>query len=329
MRPAKFLLGILAWVGASAAAAPLQINIGHVLSERSTYQLASQHFAQTLRQKVGDQVEVRVFPASALGGELKLVQGARTGVVDAMIVATASLENTVQEYRFLSLPYLFDDYAEINRIMQGPIGDRLLAVLPKYNMVGLGWGAVYARSLASMKPIPDAAAMQGLKIRVIQSPGYVEAYRALGAQPTPAAYAELFLSLQNGVVDAAELSPDQTVSDGFADTIKYYSATAIHQLPSVLIMSKAKFDRLSPDVQQAVREAGRAAMQAAVAFQDQELARAFEVLKQKGVTVQTPDLAPFRQAAKAAWPTIVKAAPGGEQFVAEIEAARNAGGRSK
>lgn len=322
----KSLLAALALAGVSlgAAAQPIQINIGHALGDTSSYQAAGLHFAELMKQKVGDKVKVTLYPSGGLGGELKLVQGTRTGVVDAMIIAQASLENTVKEYRVLSLPYLFNDYEEANRIMQGPVGDRLLGVLPKYSMVGLGWGAVYARSLASMKPIPDLDAMKGLKVRVIQSPGFVEAYRALGAQPTPTAYAELFLSLQNGVVDAAELSPDQTVADGFAEVIKYYSATAVHQLPSLFIISKAKCDRLPEDVRAAVVEAGRESMKVAVQFQDKKLAEAFDVLKQRGVNVQYPDQAPFRAAARGAWPEIAKAAPGGEQFLAEIEAARAA-----
>lgn len=326
MNVVKSLFAALALAGASfgASAEPIQINIGHALGDTSSYQVAGLHFAELMKQKVGDKVKVTLYPSGGLGGELKLVQGARTGVVDAMIIAQASLENTVREYRVLSLPYLFTDYEEANRIMQGPVGDRLLDVLPKYNMVGLGWGAVYARSLASMKPVPDLAAMKGLKVRVIQSPGFVEAYRALGSQPTPTAYAELFLSLQNGVVDAAELSPDQTVADGFAEVIKYYSVTAAHQLPSLFIISKAKFDRLPEDVRKAVEEAGRESMQVAVKFQDQKLAEAFDVLKQRGVQVQYPDQAPLREAARGAWDQIAKAAPGSEQFLVEIEAARAA-----
>lgn len=326
MKALKTLMAALALAGMSfsAVAEPIQINIGHALGETSSYQVAGKHFADLMKQKVGDKVKVTLFPSSGLGGELKLVQGARTGVVDAMIVAQASLENTVKEYRVLSLPYLFTDYAEANRIMQGPVGNQLLDVLPKYNMVGLGWGAIYARSLASMKPVPDLAAMKGLKVRVIQSPGFVEAYRALGSQPTPTAYAELFLSLQNGVVDAAELSPDQTVADGFADVIKHYSVTAAHQLPSLFIMSKAKMDRLPEDVRKAVVDAGRESMKVAVKYQDQKLSEAFEVMKKRGVQVQYPNQAPFREAARGAWKEITKAAPGGEQFLVQIEAARAA-----
>jgi len=301
---------------------PIEINIGHVLGDTSSYQIAGQHFADLMDKKTNGKVKVKVFPNGSLGGELKLVQGARTGVVDALIVGQPSLENTVREYRVLSLPYLFDSYEQANQIMQGPVGEELLQVLPKYNMVGLGWGGIYARSMASMKPIPDINAMKGLKVRVIQSPGYVEAYKALGAQPTPTAYAELFMGLQNGVIDAAELSPDQTVGDGFADVIKDYSVTAVHQLPSLFIMSKAKFDSYPKDVQQAIIESGKEAMKAAVEYQNKKLADAFDVLKSKGVNIQHPDQTPFREAARAAWPEIMKQAPGGEEFVAKVEAAR-------
>ena len=306
----------------SASADPIQINIGHVLGDTSTYQIAGQRFADLMDKKTNGKVKVSLFPSGALGGELKLVQGARTGVVDGLIVGQPSLENTVREYRVLSLPYLFDNYEEANRIMQGEVGDKLLDVLPKYNMIGLGWGAIYARSLASMKPIPDLAALKGMKVRVIQSPGYVEAYKALGAQPTPTAYAELFMSLQNGVVDAAELSPDQTVGDGFADVIKNYSVTAVHQLPSIFIMSKSKFDKYPADVQKAILEAGKEAMLTAVEYQNKKLEDAFVVLKEKGIPVARPDQTPFKEAGRAAWSKITSESPGGEEFLTQVEAAR-------
>ena len=309
-------------VSVSAYANTIQINIGHVLGDTSSYQIAGKHFADLMEKKTDGKVKVSIFPNAALGGELKLVQGARTGVVDGLIVGQPSLENTVREYRVLSLPYLFDDYAQANRIMQGPVGDDLLDVLPKYNMVGLGWGAIYARSMASMQPVPDVNAVKGMKVRVIQSPGYVEAYKALGAQPTPTAYAELFMSLQNGVVDAAELSPDQTVGDGFADVIKHYSVTSVHQLPSLFIMSKAKFDNYPEDVQKAILEAGKESMKVAVEYQNKKLEEAFTVLEQKGVNVQRPDQAPFRELGRASWKEITSQAPGGEEFVARVEAAR-------
>lgn len=325
MKTFKNLLAgsVLAAVSMAAQADdPIQINIGHALGETSSYQVAGLHFADLMDKKTNGRVKVTMYPSGSLGGELKLVQGVRTGVVDALIVGQPSLENTVKEYRVLSLPYLFDDYEQANRVMQGPVGDELLDVLSKYNMKGLGWGAIYARSLASMKPVDSLADMKGLKVRVIQSPGYVEAYKALGAQPTPTAYAELFLSLQNGVVDAAELSPDQTVGDGFVDAIKHYSVTAVHQLPSLFIISKNKFDKLPEDIQEAIETSGKEAMAVAVEYQNKKIAEAFDVLKQRGVAVHEPDQGPFREAARASWPRITSEAPGGEEFVARIESAK-------
>lgn len=320
----KTLLGISLITSAfSLNAETIEINIGHALSENSSYQAASEHFAKLLDEKTQGKVKVSVFPSGSLGGELKLVQGARTGVVDALIVGQPSLENTVREYRVLSLPYLFDNYEQANSIMQGPVGDELLQELDKYGLVGLGWGAIYARSMASMKPINSIDDMQRLKVRVIQSPGYVEAYKSLGAQPTPTAYAELFLALQNGVVDAAELSPDQTVGDGFVEIIKDYSVTEVHQLPSLFIISKAKFDAYPADVQEAILEAGKDAMRIAVEYQDEKMIEAFKTMEEQGVNIARPDLTPFREQARGAWSVITKEAPGGEEFVRQIEEARN------
>src|SRR5699024_3727742 len=111
-----------------------------------------------------------------------------------------------------------------------------------------------------------------------------EAYESLGSQPTPTAYGELFLALQNGVVDAAELSPDQTVGDGFAEIIKNYSVTEVHQLPSLFIFSKVKFDGYPENVQEAIREAGKEAMQVALAYQDENMEKAFATMEEAGIT---------------------------------------------
>jgi TRAP-type C4-dicarboxylate transport system substrate-binding protein len=157
---------------------------------------------------------------------------------------------------------------------------------------------------------------------VIQSPGYVEAYRSLGSQPTPTAYGELFLALQNGVVDAAELSPDQTVGDGFSETIKYYTVSEVHQLPSLFIMSKAKYASYPENVQQAIKEASQSAMEVALQYQDQKMADAFTTMETKGITIVRPDLTPFKEKARAGWPRIMQDSPGGEDFLRQIEDAR-------
>ncbi|MGO3891759.1 MAG: TRAP transporter substrate-binding protein [Paenalcaligenes sp.] len=319
----KFVAGVSLLAAAlGVSAKPIEINIGHALSENSSYQVAAEHFAKLMNEKTNGEVTVKIFPSGTLGGELKLVQGLRTGVVDASIMGQPSLENTVREYRILSLPYLFNNYEEANTIMQGPVGDNLLQELDKYNMVGLGWGAIYARSMASMKPVNTVDDMGHLKVRVIQSPGYVEAYKSLGSQPTPTAYAELFLALQNGVVDAAELSPDQTVGDGFSETIKHYAVTEVHQLPSLFIMSKAKYAGYPEDVQQAIKESAQSAMEVALQYQDQKMADAFTTMEAKGITITRPDLTAFKEKARAGWPRIMQDSPGGEEFLRQIEEAR-------
>lgn len=302
----------------AVSAQEVEIKIGHALSEHSSYQVAAEHFAKTLQEKAKGKVSVKIFPSGTLGGELKLVQGLRTGVVDAAIIGQPSLENTVREYKVLSLPYLFDGYHEANEIMQGKVGSQLLTVLDKYGMKGIGWGAIYARSIAATKPINSIDDMHRLKVRVIQSPGYVAAYQALGAQSTPTAYGELFMALQNGVVDAAELSPDQTVGDGFVEIIKSFSVTEVHQLPSIFIFSKAKFQRYPKDIQDLIESAGKEAVKVAVNYQNEQMVRAIDVMKQKGVKVVTPDLTPFKEKARASWDSIVKTAPDGESIVREI-----------
>ena len=315
--------GLMMLSGATAASAQqIQINIGHVLSEASSYQAGAKRFGEILAERTGGRVKVNLFPAGSLGGEIRLIQGARTGTVDAMVVGQPSIENTVTEYKVLSLPYLFDDTKQAYRILQGDVGKGLLDVLSKYNMVGLGWGGVFERNFASMKPIESMDSMKGLKVRVIQSPGYVQAYEALGSQPTPTAYAELFLALQNGVVDACELGPDQTVSDGFADVIRYYSHTRVHFLPSALIMSKVKFNALPKDIQPIVIEAGREAMLYAAEFHEKAVVAGIDAMKERKITFSEPPLEPFRAAAQKSWDRVIGDVPDGKSILADIENAK-------
>jgi TRAP-type transport system periplasmic protein len=103
-------------------------------------------------------------------------------------------------------------------------------------MHGLGFGSIYERNVASKAParVETPEDMQGLKIRVLPTPGFVEAYNALGTQPTPMAYGELFMAIQNNVVDALEISPDALVADKFHEVVNSYTMTKAHQSTTIL-----------------------------------------------------------------------------------------------
>ena len=307
----------------TSAQAQVGLTIGHVLSNESSYQVAAETLKELVEERTDGEVVIEVYGQGNLGGELRLIQGIRTGAVDMAIISQASLENTVDEYRILSLPYLFDSYEQANELLQGDVGQELLDILPDYGMEGLGWGAIYERSLASMVPIEAAGDVDGIKVRLIQSPGYVQAYEALGAQATPLAYGELFTALQNRVVDAAELAPDQTVADRFSEIITDYTFSRVHQLPSLLLLSPASASRLNDEQMEILQQAATEALQAGIAYHDEMTAKAVDTMREEGIEIHEPDLAEFIEKARESWSAIMDDVPNGEALLEMIDSAQD------
>jgi len=313
----KRLIGLTAaltlFVG--SVSAQTVINFAHVLGDTSSYQVAGEKLKALVEEKSGGTMTVKIFGNAALGGELRLAQGLRTGTVDVAFVSTASLEGIIPETKIFALPYLFQSKAQTYEMLASKIGQDLLGKFANYGIIGLGWGAIYERSMPSMVPIKTVEDLAGVKIRTIQSTGYVSAYEALGMQPTPLAYGELFLALQNRIVDAAELAPDQTVGDGFAQVITHYTLTRVHMLPAPLLGSPALMARLTDKEKAILNAAIPEALAAGVDAHNRATAEALEDMRRRGITVVEPDLGPFRKAAKASWSTIIAELPGGENTV--------------
>ncbi|MGF1659677.1 MAG: TRAP transporter substrate-binding protein [Rubrimonas sp.] len=309
-------------LAATSAAAQTTINLAHVLSEASAYQAIFARFKELAEERSGGAITVNIQCCGQAGNEGRLIQSVRTGVLDGAFVGGSSLETVVPDFRVLSLPYLFDDNAQANRILQGPTGDEMLGLLDEFGMTGLGWGAIFERNLATRQPVEAVEDLRNLKLRVLQTPGFVEAYNALGAQPTPMAYGEVFLAIQNGVVDGLEISPDAVVADRFVEAIGAYALTKVHQSTTVFVMGKARFEGLPAETQALVREAARDAIGHGLAEHQRLNEAGLAKVREMGVTVTEPDLEPFMAAARASYPTILAGAPGGEALVAKIEAAK-------
>lgn len=222
------------------------MKLGHTLAPDNHYQLTAQVFAKEVAARTHGHVEIQLFPQSQLGGEVQMTQALRTGTQDLMISAQAPIDNTIKQWQIFDMPYLFSSMDEANAVLQGPVGRKYLDMMKPVNMIGLTWLAVGERNLFTTKrPVNSLADMKDLKVRVMQSPGYIAGYKALGANPTPLAYNQLFLALSQGLVDGADTSPEQFVQDKFSDVAKHFYVTHVNYLPVVLAMSKASWDKLA------------------------------------------------------------------------------------
>ncbi len=309
-------------VGAPAhAQKAVELTLGHVLTTESHYHAAALTFAKEVEARSKGSMKVNIFPAGQLGGEVKMIQAVRTGTQDVVVTGGGPVENTAKEFSVFSFPYLFKDLDQANSVMQGPIGQEMLAALGEHRLLGLGFISPIERNIfTNGKRITKAADMKGLKIRVIQGQGFVKTYEALGAQPTPMAYAELYTALQNGAVDAAENSPDVFVQDKFIEVSKTYTMARVMYMPALLLMSPSRYERLSPEQQQVVREATAAAIASADAHYKKGYAESMNIIKERGIEVIEPDLESFRATREAVHASLLESLPQTKPWYEKIAA---------
>ena len=289
-------VALLAWAGAAAA---LEIKFAHVVNEKDAFHLASEKFKEIVEQESKGQLTVTLFPNAKLGDERTLLERMKMGIVDAGIITSGPIINFVPTFGVIDLPFLFRDPEHAYRVLDGPIGQKLLAEMESQGWKGLAFGERGFRNLTNSKRrvvTPEDA--KGLKIRVMQSPVYVDSFKALGANAVPMAWTEVLTALQQGTVDGQENPLNVIVSFKLYETQKYLTITRHAYAPAPIIMSLATWKKLSPAQQTLVHKAAQAAAEFERAWDNKMEADWLKELEAKGMDVRIPDLKPFRDAVK-------------------------------
>jgi tripartite ATP-independent transporter DctP family solute receptor len=244
-------------------------------------------FADELEKLTKGQVKTRIFHSGSLSSnEAELAQMAQSGAVDASIAATTYILGWAPSMKVFDLPYLFEGAGHFKRVVQGPVGGKLAAQVEDDGVVLVAYILPGIRSIFNTKrPIGSLEDAKGMKIRSMQSPVYVDMFKSFGMLPTPMPSSELYTSLQTGVVDAGENDPASVVSWGWVDVIKFYSLDEHSLTACVLVLNKKRFDSFSPEIQKAIREAGKRAETYQLDYIEKAAVENLEKIKAKGVKV--------------------------------------------
>ena len=204
-------------------------------------------FAELVEQKSGGKIKVKVYPGGTLGGEQQVASAMQGGTVEVSMMAPAQLVGNYKEFLALDLPFAFANEREADIVLDGPFGKKLLEVMPAKGLVGLAYMEQGYRSISNSKrPINKLEDIQGLKIRTIQNPLYVDMLNTLGANAVPMAFTELYTALDTKAVDGQE-NPYATVeASKFYEVQKFMSATKHIYNPQLLLVGKKFWDTLSP-----------------------------------------------------------------------------------
>ncbi|KAA0677351.1 TRAP transporter substrate-binding protein [Roseomonas genomospecies 6] len=219
---------------------------------------AVKYVDKLLKERTGGKLGVKVYPNGALGTEKDTIEQLKIGGLDMMRINVAPLNNVVPETMVTALPFIFRSTEHMRAVLDGPIGDEILAAMESQGMVGLAFYDSGSRSMYSAaKPYKTLADMKGAKIRVQQSDLFVAMIQALGANATPMPFGEVYTALKTGIVDAAENNYPSYESSRHFEAAKYYTLTEHAMAPEVLVFSKVSWDRLSKDDQAAIRKAAK------------------------------------------------------------------------
>ncbi|MDD2846047.1 MAG: TRAP transporter substrate-binding protein [Rhodoferax sp.] len=283
---------------AEPAKKPIVMKLGHVQNESDLWQLGALKFAELVDAKTKGGVQIKVFPNSTIGNDRDMAEGMQIGSVDFALIAGV-LGNFEPSIQIMELPYLFKDETHLRKVMYGPIGDELLDKLLKSSDIrGLAFWERGPRQLTTNKPINSLNDIKGLKIRVPEIPPIIAAWKAMGTNPTPMAWGEVYTGLQQNVIEAQE-NPVPFIHAGKIYEVQKYIAMTNHKYEYVLIaMSNKAWLKLSADQQKAVKEAAAEATQYENKLVFEKSDNLLKDLQAKGMKVTKPDTTEWAKQAR-------------------------------
>lgn len=246
----------------------------------------AQKFAELVSQKSGGKMKVALFPSGSLGGDLPTVSALQGGTIDMTVLNAGLLVGVIRPFGMLDLPYLFNTPQEADAIVDGPVGKKLLALLPEKNLVGLAYWELGFRDVTNSKrPITRVEDIPGLKLRVVQTPLQLDVFSALGANPVPMPFPEVYTALEQKAVDGQENPVTVILDTKFAEVQKYLSLTHHTYNAQSVILAKKTWDRLSTDERKIVTDAATEATAYQRQVSREASAKAIDALKAAGMQV--------------------------------------------
>ncbi len=219
---------------------------------------AAYKFAELVEQKTNGKIHIDVYHGGQLGDEKAVIEQLQFGAIDFTRVSLSPLAEFEKSLNILQLPYLYKDAAQMWRVLDGPIGDQFLNSMEKNNLIGLSWFDAGARNFYdSKRPITKLSDMKGLKIRVQESQLMMGMVSALGANPTPMAYGEVYSGLQTGVIDGAENNWPSYDSVSHYEVAKYFVLDEHTRVPEMQMVSKITWDKFSDEEKAIIRECAK------------------------------------------------------------------------
>ena len=287
----------------AAFAQTTTLKIGYATTKESHYGVGSTVFCDEIEKGTQGRYKCQQFPNSALGGEREQIEAVQLGTQDLVNTSTGPVGNFVPEVKIVDIPFLFRDYDHARKVMDGSIGQDILAKFPSKGIIALAWTENGFRHMTNSKrDIVKPSDAAGLKMRTMENKVHMDGYRTFGILPTPMAFPELFGALQQGTVDGQENPIPVILSSKFAQVQKHLSLTAHVYSPALLLLSPKVWNKLSDADKKIFVDAARKAGAAQRKKVNEDENNGIAQLEKDGMKVtRNVDGPAFREALKPAY----------------------------
>ncbi len=222
------------------------IKFGHLNNADHPVSFGVKRFGELVLAKSGGKIKIQEFPSSTLGNELQQQSALQGGIQEMSAPATTSLAGIVKEFGLVDFPFSVANFAQADALLDGPLGQALIETLPAKGLIALGyWDLGFRNVTNSKRPITKPEDLEGLKIRVIPNPVFLDTFKAFKANPLPMPFSELYNALESKAVDGQENPFAVIQSNKFYEVQKYVSATNHVYAANIVLVSKRFWDKLS------------------------------------------------------------------------------------
>ncbi len=315
------LVGLLAASLSGSAWATITAKFAVTLPEKSHQGQGVAKFIELVKAKSHGDIVIKPYYSGALGDDVKVTSALQGGTIEFTVPQTTTLTGMVKAYEILDFPFLFKNDAQAEKVLDGPVGQRLMDTLPAHGLIGLAyWENGFFNATNSKHPIQRVEDFDGLKFRSIQAKITQETIKALGANPVPLAVPELYTALETHTIDGQGTPNAVIAALKLFEVQKYLALTGHIYNSAYVLVSESFYQGLKPEERTAIEEALKEATDWQfdyIAQRDKEL---LEALKKEGMEVTEPDTEQFRAATAPAYDAFyAKFGDDARNFVKAIE----------
>lgn len=275
------------------------LKLGWTTSDgaQDPYAVGARDFKKAVEEASGGRIEVQLFPNRQLGDEKAMLDGMRLGTVDAGIITNAVVAQIEPSFQVVDLPFLFANEAQAQKVLDGPVGQKLAAKLETKGIKLLSFMEGGFRDMINnVRPVETPADVKGVKYRVMQNPVFIGMFSSLGGNAVPMAWGETFTAVQQGAIDGLEIPLAVIEQNKYFEVTKYLSLTNHTYSAIDLVISKRVFDRLPEDLRKAVLSAADSATKAQRITAAADAKAVLAKLEASGMKVNAvKDIKPFRE----------------------------------